>query len=221
MPFPCFKSWKDWPATSSQCPPSVPWYLDLFRPWYLARKSVTEVHFRNTCDRLSFISSYHLCNVYHSTFSSDLFITYYRLRSPQLTDWLTDFLSMLSQPCFLHLLCNVHHLTSSFDLFNPCFWLAPLHVFLLHVHTISALLPSPSLQCLPLHIFSRSLHSKLSSSVSPYLYLRLSFISSLYITLASFIFSTMSTTPHFLLTSSLHIILTYRFLSPQFLSLSL
>ena len=74
------------------------------------------------------------------------------------------------------------------------------NLFLLHVHIISTLLPSPSLHCLPHHIFW-SLHSIMSLTSSP---------SSLLITcpyhlnLASLTFSAMSTTPHLLLISSFH-----------------
>ena len=49
-----------------------------------------------------------------------------------------------------------HLLISSFN--NVCDKVF-FHLFLLHLHTISTLFPSPSRQCLPLHIYFCSLHS--------------------------------------------------------------
>ena len=207
MPFTCFKSWKDWPATSSQCPPSVPWYLDLFRPWYLARKSVTEVSIFITpvTDFLSSLLTISaMSTTPHFLLISSLHIIVFGLPS-WLTDWLTFFQCYLSlasfifsamsttshlllissihvsdwllfmssyymfipsQPCFLHLLCNVYHSTFSPDLFIPNYRLRSPHIsisdFLSFLLYISPLPPSSSLQCLPLHIFFWPLHSILS-----------------------------------------------------------
>jgi hypothetical protein len=63
-----------------------------------------------------------------------------------------------SQPCLPHLLCNIPW----------CLWPALLHLFLSHVNTSSALLSSPSLQCLAPHIFW-SLHC--FTCIGLYLYL--------------------------------------------------
>jgi hypothetical protein len=102
-----------------------------------------------------------LCNVYHLT-SSSLHSIMSLTSSPSS---LLNYVSIPSQPCFPHLLCNVYHTTSS-DLFiSECFWPAILHLFLLRVHTISTLLPSPSLQCLPPQIFFWSLHSIISMNL--------------------------------------------------------
>ena len=67
------------------------------------------------------------------------------------------YVSILSQPCSPHLLCNVYHSTCPCDLLIPsCRWSALLHLFLLCVHTISALLPSSTL-----HVY----HSTCSSDL--------------------------------------------------------
>ena len=97
-----------------------------------------------------------------------------------------------------------------------CPWPALFHLFLLHVHIISTLLPSSSLQCLPLHIFW-SLRFTISLTGSP---------SSLLITcpyhlnLASFIFATMSTTSHLLISSFHYLSNHFFFISYYYMSIS-
>ena len=101
----------------------------------------------------------------------------------------------------LHLLCNVYHLTSSSDLVIPCLWPVLLNRFYWCVHTISALLPLSSLQCLPPHIFIWSRYS-MSLTSSPKSFL---LMCPYHISIASLIFFAMSTTSHLHLISLFHV----------------
>ena len=196
--------------------PFISFYYCMSVP-YLPSLKCTPPHvllislYHNVADQLFFISSYYvsilsqpcsphlLCNVYHSTYSSDLFIPSCRWSALlHLFILCVHTISALLPSSTLH----VYHSTYSSDLFIPsCRWSALLHLFILCVHTISALLPSSTLQCLPLLIFFWSLHPIMSLISSPS---SLHIMCPYYLSLAPLIYSAMSTTPHILLISSSH-----------------
>ena len=130
--------------------------------------------------------------------TSHLLISSFHHVSDQLSFISSYSVSIPSQPIFPHLLCNVYHptlLISSFH--NVSDQLSFIYLVLLSVHTISALLPSPSLQCRPPHIFW-SFHSIMSLTSSPSsLLIKCPY----HLCLASYILSSMSTTPHLLISS--------------------
>ena len=184
---------------------------DFFTPYYpYISSSVSPVplsiSIMSVTDFLSILSQPCLLpllyNVYHSTFSSDFFTPYYPYISSSVSPVplsisimsVTDFLSILSQPCLLPLLYNVYHSTFFSDFFTPYYpyisssvYPVPLSISIMSVTDFLSILSQPPLLYNVHHLTSSfDLIGSPSSLLNTCPY---------HLSLASFIFPVMSTTP--------------------------